>query len=156
MSKGKIRLLNFNIFEEKPNFFGRLFFYLLFNFYINKFENFFHYFAQVILMLCSCLIITSSFLQTSTNLYNLVNYMFFIRRLNSRRVVKRFKNDLKYVCFFSINDWFAFKKKNIIFLKENHSFWKEGDCQVICGRVRSEGFLCRGKLKYRVLMMVAT
>ena len=45
MSKGKIRLLNFNIFEEKPNFFGRLFFYLLFNFYINKFENFFHYFA---------------------------------------------------------------------------------------------------------------
>jgi len=34
--------------------------------------------------------------------------------------------------------------------------WKEGDCQVICGRVRSEGFLCRDKLKYRVLMMVVT
>ena len=29
--------------------------------------------------------------------------------------------------------------------------WKEGDCQVICGRVRYEGFLCRDKLKYRVL-----
>jgi len=34
--------------------------------------------------------------------------------------------------------------------------WKEGDCQVICGRVRSEGFLCRDKLKNRVLMMVVT
>ena len=34
--------------------------------------------------------------------------------------------------------------------------WKEGDCQVICGRVRSEGFLCRDKLKYRVLIMVVT
>jgi len=34
--------------------------------------------------------------------------------------------------------------------------WKEGDCQVICDRVRSEGFLCRDKLKYRVLMMVGT
>ena len=32
--------------------------------------------------------------------------------------------------------------------------WKEGDCQVICGMVRSEGFLCRDKLEYRVLMMV--
>ena len=34
--------------------------------------------------------------------------------------------------------------------------WKDGDCQVICGRVRSEGFQCRDKLKYRVLMMVVT
>ena len=34
--------------------------------------------------------------------------------------------------------------------------WKEEDCQVICGRVRSEGFLCRDKLKYRVLMTVVT
>jgi len=33
---------------------------------------------------------------------------------------------------------------------------KEGDCQVICGRERSEGFLHRDKLKYRVLMMVVT
>ena len=33
---------------------------------------------------------------------------------------------------------------------------REGNCQVICGRVRSEGFLCRDKLKYRVLMMVDT
>ena len=30
--------------------------------------------------------------------------------------------------------------------------WKERDC----GRGKSEGFLCRDKLKYRVLIMVVT
>jgi len=32
----------------------------------------------------------------------------------------------------------------------------EGDYQVIYGRVRSEGLLCRDKSKYRVLMMVVS
>ena len=34
-----------------------------------------------------------------------------------------------------------------MFLDREGVDWKEGDCQVICGRVRSEGFLCRDKLK---------
>ena len=42
-----------------------------------------------------------------------------------------------------------------MFLDRKGVDWKEGDCQVICGRVRSEGFLCRDKLKYRVLSRVS-
>ena len=43
-----------------------------------------------------------------------------------------------------------------MFLDRKGVDWKERDCQEICDRVRSEGFLCRDKLKYRVLMMVVT
>ena len=34
--------------------------------------------------------------------------------------------------------------------------WKEGDCQVICGRVRSEGFLCRDKFKIVMILVTET